>query len=643
MSEQEKVRLTFPDGSVREYPKGTTPQQILEEMSPQFRKKVLAAKLNDTILELNRPIEEDGEFRFLTWEDKEGKYVFWHSSAHLMAQAIKRIFPQAKLGIGPPIEDGFYYDIELDRPITPEDFEKIEKEMARIVEEDYPIIRKVLPREKALEFFKQIHEDLKIELINDLPEDEVITAYSQGEFTDLCRGPHLVSTGKIGKNFKLLSVAGAYWRGDEKNKMLQRVYATSYPKKKMLEEHLHRIEEAKKRDHRKLGKQLDLFSIQESIGNGLILWHPKGARVRRIMEEFWINEHYKHGYELVYTPHVAKLQLWETSGHTGFYRENMFPPMVMDDVEYQLKPMNCPFHITIYKSHLRSYRDLPMRFAEFGTVYRYERSGVLHGLMRVRGFTQDDAHIFCTPDQLTDEIVKVLDLVIYILQTFGFNEYDVYLSTRPEKYVGTLENWDAATNALQNALEVKGLEYEIDPGEGVFYGPKIDIKIRDVLGRSWQCSTVQVDFNLPERFDMEYIGEDGKPHRPIMVHRALFGSLERFFGILIEHYAGAFPLWLAPVQVTLLPIADRHHNYAHRIYQELRNANVRVELDTRNEKVGFKIREAEVNKIPYMVIIGDKEVENQTLSVRHKGEGDLGSMTLDEFRDRLLHEIKLKK
>ena len=643
MSKQEKVRLTFPDGSVREYPKGTTPQQILEEMSPQFRKKVLAAKLNDTILELNRPIEEDGEFRFLTWEDKEGKYVFWHSSAHLMAQAIKRIFPQAKLGIGPPIEDGFYYDIELDRPITPEDFEKIEKEMARIVEEDYPIIRKVLPREKALEFFKQIHEDLKIELINDLPEDEVITAYSQGEFTDLCRGPHLVSTGKIGKNFKLLSVAGAYWRGDEKNKMLQRVYATSYPKKKMLEEHLHRIEEAKKRDHRKLGKQLDLFSIQESIGNGLILWHPKGARVRRIMEEFWINEHYKHGYELVYTPHVAKLQLWETSGHTGFYRENMFPPMVMDDVEYQLKPMNCPFHITIYKSHLRSYRDLPMRFAEFGTVYRYERSGVLHGLMRVRGFTQDDAHIFCTPEQLTDEIVKVLDLVIYILQTFGFNEYDVYLSTRPEKYVGTLENWDAATNALQNALEVKGLEYEIDPGEGVFYGPKIDIKIRDVLGRSWQCSTVQVDFNLPERFDMEYIGEDGKPHRPIMVHRALFGSLERFFGILIEHYAGAFPLWLAPVQVTLLPIADRHHNYAHRIYQELRNANVRVELDTRNEKVGFKIREAEVNKIPYMVIIGDKEVENQTLSVRHKGEGDLGSMTLDEFRDRLLHEIKLKK
>ena len=643
MSEQEKVRLTFPDGSVREYPKGTTPQQILEEMSPQFRKKVLAAKLNDTILELNRPIDEDGEFRFLTWEDKEGKYVFWHSSAHLMAQAIKRIFPQAKLGIGPPIEDGFYYDIELDRPITPEDFEKIEKEMARIVEEDYPIIRKVLPREKALEFFKQIHEDLKIELINDLPEDEVITAYSQGEFTDLCRGPHLVSTGKIGKNFKLLSVAGAYWRGDEKNKMLQRVYATSYPKKKMLEEHLHRIEEAKKRDHRKLGKQLDLFSIQESIGNGLILWHPKGARVRRIMEEFWINEHYKHGYELVYTPHVAKLQLWETSGHTGFYRENMFPPMVMDDVEYQLKPMNCPFHITIYKSHLRSYRDLPMRFAEFGTVYRYERSGVLHGLMRVRGFTQDDAHIFCTPEQLTDEIVKVLDLVVYILQTFGFNEYDVYLSTRPEKYVGTLENWDAATNALQNALEVKGLEYEIDPGEGVFYGPKIDIKIRDVLGRSWQCSTVQVDFNLPERFDMEYIGEDGKPHRPIMVHRALFGSLERFFGILIEHYAGAFPLWLAPVQVTLLPIADRHHNYAHRIYQELRNANVRVELDTRNEKVGFKIREAEVNKIPYMVIIGDKEVENQTLSVRHKGEGDLGSMTLDEFRDRLLHEIKLKK
>ena len=640
---RQKVKLKFPDGQEMEYPAGITGEAIVKEISPRLAKEAIAVKLNDKIIELTRPITEDGEIRFLTFADKEGREVFWHSSAHLMAQAIKRIYPQAKLGIGPPIEDGFYYDIELDRPITPEDFEKIEAEMAKIVEADYPIVRKELPREKAIEFFKNIHEDLKIELINDFPDEAVISAYSQGEFTDLCRGPHVPSTGRLGKHFKLLSVAGAYWRGDEHNKMLQRIYGTSYPKKKMLEAHLHRIEEAKKRDHRKLGKQLDLFSIQEGIGNGLILWHPRGARVRRIMEQFWIDEHYHHGYELVYTPHVAKLDLWERSGHTGFYRENMFPPMMLEDIHYQLKPMNCPFHITIYKNQLRSYRDLPLRLAEFGTVYRYERSGVLHGLMRVRGFTQDDAHIFCTPAQLTDEIVKVLNLVLYILQTFGFHEYEVYLSTRPEKFVGSLENWEAATAALEKALAMKKLKYAVDPGEGVFYGPKIDIKIKDVLGRSWQCSTVQVDFNLPERFEMEYVGEDGKRHRPIMVHRALFGSLERFFGILIEHYAGAFPVWLAPVQAIILPITDRHHNYARKVYDQLRRAGVRVELDQRNEKVGFKIREAEVQKIPYMLIVGDKEVESNTVSVRHKGEGDIGGMRVDEFETRIVHEIKLKK
>ncbi|MFQ5584450.1 MAG: threonine--tRNA ligase, partial [Calditrichia bacterium] len=528
------IKLTFPDGSVREYPKGITPQEILKELGRKLAKEALAAKVNGKILELNRPIEEDGEIKFLVFDDPEGKEVFWHSSAHLMAQAVKRIFPEAKLGIGPPIEGGFYYDIELDRPITPEDFQKIEEEMARIVDEDYPIQRNVFRRDEAHEFFKRIHEDLKLELIEEFGDDETITGYSQGEFTDLCRGPHVPSTKRLGKNFKLLNVAGAYWRGNEHNKMLQRLYATNYPKKSMLEEYLFRIEEAKKRDHRKLGKALDLFSIQEEIGNGLILWHPKGARVRQIIERFWIDEHYKNGYELIYTPHIAKLNLWERSGHTGFYRENMFSPMDVEEQHYQLKPMNCPFHITIYKNQLHSYRSLPLRLAELGTVYRYERSGVLHGLMRVRGFTQDDAHIFCTPQQLTEEIVKVLNFILYILEAFGFSDYDIYLSTRPEKFVGTVEKWDQATAALREALEIRNLNYEVDPGEGVFYGPKIDIKIRDSLGRSWQCSTVQVDFNLPERFNMEYIGEDGNPHQPIMIHRAWLGSLERFFGILIE-------------------------------------------------------------------------------------------------------------
>jgi threonyl-tRNA synthetase len=639
----EMIKITFPDGSKKGFPSGVTTNEILKGINGRLAKEAIAAKLNDRIIELNRPITENGSLKVLTFDEKEGKEVFWHSSAHLMAQAVKRLFPEAKLGIGPPIDNGFYYDIELDRPITPEDFEHIESEMAKIVDEDWEVTRKVLAREKAYEFFKNIHEDLKLELIDDFGKEETISAYSQGEFTDLCRGPHVPSTKRLGKNFKLLTVAGAYWRGDERNQMLQRIYGTNYPKKSMLEEHLYRIEEAKKRDHRKLGKELDLYSIQESIGNGLILWHPKGARVRHLIERFCVDEHYKHGYEFVNTPHIAKLDLWERSGHTGFYKENMFAPMEIEEQPYQLKPMNCPFHIAIYKNHLHSYRDLPIRYAEFGTVYRYERSGVLHGLMRVRGFTQDDAHIFCTPEQLTDEIVRALDLVLFILNTFGFSEYEVFLSTRPEKYVGTVENWDAATEALRRALEVKKLDYEVDPGEGVFYGPKIDIKIQDSLGRSWQCSTVQVDFNNPERFEMEYIGEDGNPHRPIMIHRALMGSEERFFGILLEHYGGAFPLWLAPVQVVILPIADRHHDYASNIKQELEQENIRVELDLRNEKVGYKIRESEVQKIPYMIIIGDKEVEDKKISVRHKGEGDLGSMKPNEFRQKIEQEIQLKK
>ena len=632
-----QIEIRFPDGNAQTFEAGTTPLEIAKGISNSLAKRSVAAKFNDTIISLVQPLHEDGVLQLLSFKDDEGRDVFWHSSAHLMAQAIKRVFPEAQLGIGPPIADGFYYDIDLDRAITPEDFETLEQEMAKIVDENHATVRKELSANEALEFFKKKHELLKVDLIEELAASgETITVYEQGEFADLCRGPHVPSTGYLGKHFKLLSVAGAYWHGDEKNKMLQRIYATNYPDKKLLKQHLKRIEEAKKRDHRKLGRELDLFSIQDEIGSGLILWHPKGALIRHLIESYWKDEHLKSGYDLVSTPHVAKHHLWETSGHTGFYQENMFRPMTVDEVDYQLKPMNCPFHMMIYKSQIRSYRDLPIRFAELGTVYRYERSGVLHGLMRVRGFTQDDAHIYCHPDQLTDEIIAVLDLNSRMLAKFGFTEYDVYLSTRPDKFVGSEESWEHATEALRKALELKNMEYQVDPGEGVFYGPKIDIKIKDVLGRSWQCSTIQVDFNLPERFDLNFVDVDGQRHRPITIHRALLGSLERFFGILIEHYAGNFPLWLAPVQAIVLPIADRHFDYAAQVKQELIQAGLRVHSDLRNEKVGFKIREAEVAKIPFMIIIGDKEVETQTLSVRHKGEGDLGVMS----REQLLDYIK---
>lgn len=640
MKMKKKIKLKFPDGSIKKYERGITGLDLLKDVNSQLFREATGIKINDEVKSLPEPIWEDAEIKILTFNDKEGREVFWHSSAHLMAHAVKRIFPETKFGIGPAIDDGFYYDIDLDHAITPEDFLEIEKEMEKIVNENHKIERKEWVKEEVVEFFKNQNEDLKLDLLDELQDG--ISTYSQGDFTDLCRGPHLSSTGKIGKNFKLLNVAGAYWRGNEKNKMLQRLYATSFPKKKLLDEHLLRLAEAKKRDHRKLGRELDLFSIQEDIGGGLILWHPKGARVRRIMEEFTIQEHYKNGYELIYTPHIAKLQLWETSGHTSFYQENMFAPMEVEEVDYQLKPMNCPFHINIYQSHIRSYRDLPIRFFELGTVYRYERSGVLHGLMRVRGFTQDDAHIFCTPQDLNQEILRVLNFTLYILRTFGFNEYEIFLSTRPEKFVGAVENWDKATEALKFALDTSKLEYEIDPGEGVFYGPKIDIKIKDSLRRSWQCSTIQVDFNLPERFQVEFVGEDGHPHQPIVIHRALMGSVERFFGVLIEHYAGAFPLWLAPVQVQIIPISERHHDYAKKVFEQLHNAGIRVNLDTRNEKVGYKIREAEIHKIPYMIILGDQEQEKQQISLRQKGIGDLGKTTLKELTKKLEEEIQLK-
>ena len=540
-----------------------------------------------------------------------------HSCAHLMAQAVQELFPGTQVTIGPVIEDGFFYDFSRKDAFVPEDLVKIEKRMKELAAADIPIVRSEISREEAKKKFSDMGEIFKVEIIESIDPNEPITIYSQGDWGDLCGGPHVESTKKI-KAFKLLHTSSAYWRGDERNPVLQRIYGTAWNTEKELRLYLKRLEEAKKRDHRKLGKELDLFSVSDDIGPGLILWHPKGARIRHLMEEFWKKENFRHGYEMVISPHAAKIDLWKTSGHTEFYKENMFSNMDVEGREYVMKPMNCPFHIQIYKTKLRSYRDLPVRFGELGTVYRYERSGVLHGLLRVRGFTQDDAHLFCRPSQIEEEITKVLDLIVFVLQSFGFHEYKIYLSTRPEKYVGSDSGWESATKALETALKNKNLDFEVDPGEGVFYGPKIDIKIKDSLNRYWQVSTVQVDFNLPEKFDITYIEEDGQRRQPIMLHRALMGSLERFFGCLIEHYAGAFPLWLAPVQIILLPITDNHTEYTDKIAKELEESGIRVEKDLRNEKIGFKIREAQLQKIPYMIVLGDKEVETSTLSVRRR-------------------------
>ena len=564
-----------------------------------------------------------------------------HSTAHVMAQAVKRLYPETLVTIGPAIENGFYYDFDREEPFKPEDLQKIEKLMHEIVKENFPVVRSELNKEEALKFFEGKGEKYKKELITEI-EDEEVSIYTQGEFADLCRGPHVGSTGDI-KSFKLLSVAGSYWRGDENNKMLQRIYGIAFYSRKDLGEYLDRLEEAKKRDHRKLGKELDLFHVDEEIGSGLILWHPKGALVRTIIEDFWRKEHYKNGYQILYSPHIARAHLWETSEHLNFYKENMYSPMDIDGTDYIVKPMNCPFHIKIYNSRLRSYRELPFRWAELGTVYRYEKTGVLHGLLRVRGFTQDDAHIFCRSDQLPEEISKALDFTIFILRSFGFEEYQIYLSTKPDKFVGSEESWEKATTALKGALDKSGMAYEIDAGEGVFYGPKIDVKIKDSLGRAWQCSTIQVDFNLPERFKISYIGEDGQPHQPIMIHRALMGSLERFFGCLIEHFAGAFTTWLAPVQVRILTITDDHIKYAEEISEFLKKDGIRVELDSRNEKVGFKIREAQTSKIPYMLIIGDKEIKDKEVAVRKRKEKKTETMDSEDFLSKLNKEIISKK
>jgi threonyl-tRNA synthetase len=560
--------------------------------------------------------------------------IYRHSSAHLLAAAVTELFPEAQCGIGPPTDDGFFYDFLVSRPFTPEDLVAIEKRMAHIVKQNRPIEKKLIPKTEALEVFAKKGQTLKCQLIEEKSGDPV-QCYTMGEFIDFCLGPHLPSTKEI-KAFKLKAEpAAAYWKGKEGNPSMQRIYGYAFFTKDELDQHLQRLEEAKRRDHRKLGRELDLFSIADETGSGLILWHPKGGFIRKNIEDFWRDQHLAGGYDLVYSPHIAKIDLWNTSGHTQYYKANMYSPIDIEGVEYQLKPMNCPFHITIYKNKLRSYRDLPLRYAELGTVYRFERSGVLHGLLRVRGFTQDDAHLFCRLDQLDVEIVRVLDFVTSMLKAFGFERYDVYVSTKPADASGTDEQWQVATAALKKALETRGLAYEVDPGEGTFYGPKIDIKIKDSLDRAWQCSTIQVDFHNPNRFELEYIGEDGKAHQPVMLHRALLGSLERFFGVLIEHYAGAFPLWLAPVQATVIPVTERHQEYGRKVADDLRKAGVRVHLDDRNEKLGYKIREAQVQKVPYMLVVGDKEVAAGNVALRHRQAGDLGTIEVAALAEKI--------
>jgi len=559
-----------------------------------------------------------------------------HSASHVMAEAVLSLFPDAKLGIGPPIDTGFYYDFDLPRPLTLDDLQVIEERMRQSIAADHLFVQEKMDKEAARRLFAG--QPYKLELIEEIA-DATVSTYKHAGFVDLCAGPHAASTAQVGA-FKLTSVAGAYWRGDERRPMLQRIYGALFETEGELQEYLHRLEEAQRRDHRRLGRELDLFSFHEEFGPGLVYWHPKGGRIRTIIEELWRQEHYQAGYEIVYTPHIGKGALWETSGHLDFYRENMYPAMDVDGQDYYLKPMNCPFHIQIYRSGVRSYRDLPVRLAELGTVYRLERSGVLHGLLRVRGFTQDDAHIFCRPDQLEEEIVRAVDFGIHYLRLFGFQEYQVFLSTRPEKYVGDPEQWDRATEALREAVEAKGLAYEVDEGGGVFYGPKIDIHVRDPIGRLWQLTTVQFDFNLPELFDLHFIGQDGREHRPYMVHRALLGAIERFVGVLIEHYAGAFPLWLAPVQAVVIPIADRHADYAHRVAAELRAADLRVEVDERSERMQAKIRDAQLQKVPYMLVVGDKEAEAEAVAVRLRSGEDLGLLPVSQFLLRALDEVR---
>ena len=631
-----EVNIILPDGSSKAFAAGTTLGEAVKQISNSLAKKVLAADVNGELTDLREVLVEGSKVSFLTFAEDGGKHAFRHTASHVMAQAVKRLWPDAQLAIGPAIENGFYYDIDMEHKLVPEDLPKIEAKMSRIVKENLPIEKVLMERQEALDFFTAKHENYKVELINDLPADAVISAYKQGEFTDLCAGPHLASTGKV-KAFKLQSIAGAYWRGDEKNKMLQRIYGTAFEKKEELEEYLHLLEEAARRDHRKLGKELGLFVIKEE-GPGFPFFLPKGMAVRNALEDFWREVHHDYDYEEVRTPIILSQHLWETSGHWFHYRENMYTTQI-DGAEYAIKPMNCPGGILVYANDMHSYRDLPIRMAELGLVHRHELSGALHGLFRVRSFTQDDAHVFMTPSQIKEELMSVIDLFGRIYSQFGLS-YHVELSTKPEGAIGDDAIWELATEALREAIEAKGIPYRINEGDGAFYGPKLDFHIRDSIGRTWQCGTIQLDMNLPERFNLEYIAEDGQKHRPIMIHRACFGSMERFIGILIEHFAGAFPTWMAPVQVKILPISEKHVEYAEKLRKAFKDAYVRVELDDRSEKIGYKIRQAQMEKVSYMLVVGDKEVEEGKVAVRKRGVGEQGAIPWEEFLANIKEEIK---
>lgn len=632
------IKITLPDGSVREYEKGVKVLDVTKDISEGLARVALGAVVNGEILGMQETIEEDASVKIVKFEDKEGKKIFWHTSAHIMALAVQRLFPGVKFAIGPAIDNGFYYDFDTEHRFTPEDLERIEEEMSKIVKEGHSLERYEMPRDEALEYFKEKDEEYKVDLIENLPPDEIISFYKLGDFTDLCAGPHLYDVKKV-KAIKLMSIAGAYWRGDEHNKMLQRIYGTTFEKKKDLEEYINKLEEAKKRDHRKLGKELELFTMHDE-GPGFPFFHPKGMVLRNILESFWREEHTRAGYEEIKTPLIMNEALWHQSGHWDHYKENMYFTNI-DDEDYAIKPMNCPGSILVFKSHMYSYRDLPKRWGELGLVHRHELSGALHGLMRVRAFTQDDAHLFVLPSQIKEELIGIIDLADKIYNVFGF-KYSIDLSTRPENSMGTEEQWELATNGLIEALNEKGIKYNLNEGDGAFYGPKIDFQLEDAIGRTWQCGTIQLDFQMPEKFDITYVDKDNEKKRPVMLHRTIYGSMERFMGILIEHFAGKFPVWLSPVQVSILPISDKFNDYAYELMNELKEKGIRVDVDARAEKIGYKIREAQLQRTPYMLVVGEKEVENRAVSVRKRDEGDIGQMSIGEFEKRIFEEIKTK-
>ncbi|MDP3115440.1 MAG: threonine--tRNA ligase [Candidatus Cloacimonadaceae bacterium] len=632
------IVITLPDGSQKSYKQPISAYAVAEEISPRLAEASICAEVDGKLVDINHIIETDAYLILHTFKSETGKDVYWHSTAHLMAQAVKQLFPNVLVTIGPAIEHGFYYDFDRDEPFTDGDLRLIEERMKELSKQDLTYTRRELSKAEAIDIFGNMGEKYKLEILSEIPDADIISTYQQGDFIDLCRGPHILSTAKI-KAVKLLKTSGAYWRGDEKNKMLKRIYGISFPSSKELGEYLQFLEEAAKRDHRKLGKDLDLFSINDEVGPGLVLWHPNGAMIRHLIESYWKEEHLRRGYKLVYSPHVGRANLWETSGHLSFYKESMYSAMDVEGQDYYIKPMNCPFHISIYNSNHHSYRELPLRLAELGTVYRYERSGVLHGLMRVRGFTQDDAHIICTPDQLDSEVEKLIVFSLDMLRHFGFKDFMIYLSTMPDAAVGAKEDWDKATLSLRSSLDKLALIYTVDQGGGAFYGPKIDIKIKDAIGRAWQCTTIQFDFNLPMRFNMQYIGSDNTTHCPFVIHRAVLGSVERFFATLLEYHAGNLPLWLCPVQVMLIPITDAQNEYAAGLMEKLQLHGLRAEIDTRSEKIGYKIRDAEMKKLPFMCIVGKKEEESGTITVRQHTVGDLGSMSFDEA----VHKIREHK